>query len=95
MNWENKSYLEGIVRSVYNCDRCEAMGVANTDFLGDNPIAAALVCFAPFVKIHGEREEITRFIDHYSCMSKDEWEDDDKVTEYINELRRLVNEYTL
>lgn len=95
MNEENKIYLERIVRSVYNCDRCETMGVANTDFLGDYPLAAALVCFAPFVKIHGEREEITQFIDHYSCMSNEEWEDDDNVTEYINELGRLVNEYTL
>ena len=59
------------------------MSVASEEYLGDNPIAAALVCLAPFVKLHGEIEEITHFIEHYSCMSK-EWEDDNIVNTSMN-----------
>lgn len=68
MDWEIKSDLESIVRVVYDCNTNGAISVASEDYLGENPIAATLVCLAPFVKLHGEREEITRFIDNYSCM---------------------------
>lgn len=53
MDWEIKSDLESIVRVVYDCNTNGAISVASEDYLGENPIAATLVCLAPFVKLHG------------------------------------------
>lgn len=88
--------LEWIVRDVYKCGRGGAMGIADADNLERNPVNAAIVAFAPIVKERGPIEEITNFIDTYSCVFSlnDEYKYDKKKTkEYIDTLRKLVDKY--
>ena len=78
--------LEHIVRRVFNCDRFGVMGC---------PFDAAIVVFAPLYKINNEIEEIEQFMDEFSCYFtfSDYQYSEEKVREYIDGLKNLVEKY--
>lgn len=95
MKHDNKKRLETIVRRVYGCHRGEAMCVAESDFLGSIPFAAALVTLVPLYKDNGNIEEVSQFIDYYSCINEDEWKSEEIVEKYITRLNELVEKYCI
>ena len=87
--------LEHIVRRVFNCDRFGVMGIADADHLERCPFDAASVVFAPLYKINNEIEEIEQFMDEFSCyfIFSDYQYSEEKVREYIDGLKNLVEKY--
>lgn len=87
--------LELIVRRVFNCDRNGVMGIADADHLERCPYDAAIVVFAPLYKTNSKIDEIDQFMDDFSCyFTFDDFQySKEKVREYIDGLRELVEKY--
>lgn len=87
--------LEHIVRRVFNCDRFGVMGIADADHLERCPYDAAIAVFAPLYKTHKEIEDIEQFMDDFACYFtfSDYQYSEEKVREYIDGLKKLVDKY--
>lgn len=87
--------MEHIVRAVFGCDRFGVMGIADADHLERLPFDAATAIFSPLYKDREEIPEIDDFVDHYNCyFTFDDYiYDENKVKQYIDELRKLERKY--
>lgn len=87
--------LEYVVRHVFNCDRFGVMGIADAGHLERCPYDAAIAVFSPLYKTNKEIDEIEQFMDDFSCyfIFSDYQYSEEKVREYIDGLKELVDKY--
>lgn len=88
--------LERIVRKVFDCGLGGVMGIAEADYLESRPLDAALVIFAPLYRINKKNKDVEDFIEKYKFIfniSDDYKYDKNVVNNYIENLKKLVDEY--
>ncbi len=82
--------LEGIVRSVFSCQRGGMGGYIDADHFESEPFDAALIALAPLWE-KADFHEIEDFLWKWEHALRKENEDNLTAKEYINELDSLVN----
>lgn len=80
--------LESIVRKVHLCDRAGMGGYIDADHFETNPFDAALIAIAPIWKTL-PKETIEDFLYRWDCSLRKEA--DANISQFIQELRELVN----
>lgn len=88
--------LENIVSKLFNCQRYDFNGLINSDFFEEHPFDAAIMILS-YLYAKKPNDSITKSIMNYKDIFHDEkLKGDDfkeKVTEYIDELKGIVNNY--
>lgn len=80
--------LESIVRKVHLCDRAGMGGYIDADHFETNPFDAALIAIAPIQKTL-PKETVEDFLYRWDCSLRKEA--DANISQFIQELRELVN----
>lgn len=80
--------LESIVRKVHLCDRAGMGGYIDADNFETNPFDAALIALSPIWKTL-PKETVEDFLYRWDCSLRKE--DDANISQFIQELKELVN----
>ena len=80
--------LESIVRKVHLCDSAGMGGYIDTDNFETNPFDAALIALSPIWKTL-PKETVEDFLNRWDCSLRKE--DDANISQFIQELKELVN----
>ena len=82
--------LESIVRKVHLCDRAGMGGYIDADNFLTNPFDAALIALSPIWKTL-PKETVEDFLYRWDCSLRKEDGDDANISQFIQELKELVN----
>ena len=82
--------LEGIVRSVFSCDRGAMGGYIDADHFESQPFDAALIALAPLWE-KADFHEIEDFLFKWEQILRDEDDRSVNIRSYLDELDDLVN----
>lgn len=81
--------LEGIVRSVFSCQRGDMGGYIDADHFASEPFDAALIALSPLWE-KGDFNEIEDFLWKWEHALRKENEDNLTIRAYLDELDSLV-----
>ena len=82
--------LESIVRKVHLCDRAGMGGYIDADNFETNPFDAALIALSPIWKTL-PKETVEDFLYRWDCSLRKEDGDDANISQFIQEIKELVN----
>ena len=82
--------LESIVRKVHLCDLAGMGGYIDADNFETNPFDAALIALSPIWKTL-PKETVEDFLYRWDCSLRKEDGDDANISQFIQELKELVN----